>query len=221
MSARLMGVNRLLKGSGQAVVLYDDLVSLLSAETILDRWPQPDVGGGKWAVRSWHFEMLQPSPRAGQALVAAESAHLLLFATAGTIATPAWVERWVERWASSHRQTDVIVGLVLTGDPPERQTYASEVGGWLRQLAERYLLAFRSFQDVVSEDDLLAALCQFSRPTPFPDRLTFGTLGRGSGASACMPAQGRVAWAGGLSPTESWSADDMVPAQSKLETEEM
>jgi hypothetical protein len=207
----------------EAVIIYDDLVSVLSANAVLGGGPlqaEEDGKDAEWSARSWQFDMLQPGTLAEQALVAAEGANLLLFTTTGTKATPEWIGRWLERWAASHSQSDTVLGFVLAGETLEEKLHVSETVDFLRQLAECHVLTFRFFREIVSEEDSFTALRHMSCPLEFLPPSPDATSGRRSGGEAWRPVPDWVPGSGSPLRAQQWWLGSTPFAVQKLEAAE-
>jgi len=134
MSARGTGKQGASTGTAHAVILYDDLESMLVANELLGRLPLPPGGAGEWTVNSWRFDMLEWGMEGQTALRDAAAAELMVLAMKDATEVEYWPEEWLAHWAAGRRVAAAQLALV-----PVRTPGSTEPGPGLikllRQLA--------------------------------------------------------------------------------------
>jgi hypothetical protein len=223
MSTSLAGADRPLNRSTKAVIIYDNLVSVLSANAALESMSLKaggDFAGTEWVASSWQFAMLQPGLMADQALVVADGASLLLLVTTATQPVPDFVKQWIERWASARAQSGAVLGFVLADDKPETAIQESVIAVFLRQLVERSSLRSQFFREVISEVDTLIALRQLTDTPPFIQPLTDRLSALRSSGNGWNPAPDWTSGSGRLPQIHRWCLNALLLEQPQLETAE-
>jgi len=127
---------------GRAVILYDQLETMLAANQFVGRLPPHAFGCAEWTVNSWRFDLLEPRAECEAALDESSDADVMFLALGDTQALREWPEDWLVRWARRRQSADAVLGLVLIGAANRAEAGAWVIAPLLRLVDEAHLEFF-------------------------------------------------------------------------------
>jgi hypothetical protein len=125
----------------KAVILYDQLESMLMANQLVGRLPSHRNCGADWTVNTWRFDLLESGREGEAALGDASDAELMIVAVGKAQALRVWPEDWLARWALGRKVATAALALVLVGEA-NRVEAVSAVMFPLSRLADNRRLSF-------------------------------------------------------------------------------
>jgi len=119
-----------------ALIIYDNFLSLVTANaTLLDSAQHANLAM-ELNIRPWRADLLRFPPTADEALADASHAHLIMFVGRCAQSPPFWLQDWLERWVKSRQIKDVTLVVILeesigshpTSTKPELSRFARRHG---------------------------------------------------------------------------------------------
>jgi len=129
--------------TARAVILYDHLETLLTANRLLDHVVWNGSPHTDWQVNSWRFDMLTWGCRleAYRALEESVDVHLVVVAIRDLAARAELPTEWLVRWADSRRRPSSCLWVMTFGNAKAGVAKSPAIGA-LRLLAESRALPF-------------------------------------------------------------------------------
>lgn len=143
------------KRKAKAVILYDDLGSLLTAQQLLTRLEPDGDRRADWMVSSWRFDMLTLKRRleAYRAMEESVDAELMVITIREAEAWARLPVDWLGLWRDHRHSPAARLLLMSIGQTSEWQ-FEPHIGV-LRRMAEARALPFSVFRGVVPDEEAL------------------------------------------------------------------
>lgn len=136
MSATLICDKAIAGNAAKAVILYDQLETMLVANQLVGCLPTRTEGRAEWTVNSWRFDMLEQGLEGETALGETSDAGLMIVAIGDAHAVRFWPKEWLNRWAACRQAGGAALALVLVGAANQIEARSAVIVP-LRRLAER------------------------------------------------------------------------------------
>jgi hypothetical protein len=146
MSATLISDNAVARKRAKAAILYDRLETMLAANLLVDRLSFHASGCSDCVVNSWRFDLLEQGHEGAAALRETSDVGLMVVAIGEAQALRDWPEDWLSHWATSRKDVDAALAVVLLGSA-NRIEATSAVITPLRRLAEENQLSLLILDD--------------------------------------------------------------------------